>query len=460
MRRFTLLLTVMVAGLLFGCSDGDDPDLATSVATSAPTESPTTPRPTATEPPTPAPNPAPIEVESTVWAVDTATHEATLLLQAPDFVVSSSFDEASGRAHIRWRGDEITGELFSLDGRERGPAPIHARCVEQGADALVDGVVVTDTECGAVSPDGRWMLDLRRVGEHTSDSGYTVPIEDYWLIEVATGERSLLQAGLQHCGGCDGRFGLAWSASSRFVTFAEFGGGGRMFLADLESGTSVVLTHGNNLDEAPQWSPRDDVVAIPAEAGDAVLFDPQSGVRTPLPARWPVAWDAGGELLYSPPWGPGESMAVLTPAGEVLAELSGTPSWINLWNDRTPLVATSPRSFVAALEGGADCSGVTVYASGLGSAGSCIAGGTAAVVSPDGRFVAVPIEREHGILASYGAGEYGGVSLTRYDVALVEVATGNATTVVADLISNEPPDLTWSEDGSHLLVRSPATYGI
>lgn len=233
-----------------------------------------------------------------------------------------------------------------------------------------------------------------------------------------------------------------------------------MFLADLESGTSVVLTHGNNLDEAPQWSPRDDVVAIPAEAGDAVLFDPQSGVRTPLPARWPVAWDAGGELLYSPPWGPGESMAVLTPAGEVLAELSGTPSWINLWNDRTPLVATSPRSFVAALEGGADCSGVTVYASGLGSAGSCIAGGTAAVVSPDGRFVAVPIEREHGILASYGAGEYGGVSLTRYDVALVEVATGNATTVVADLISNEPPDLTWSEDGSHLLVRSPATYGI
>src|SRR5690606_24956428 len=138
-------------------------------------------------------------------------------------------------------------------------------------------------------------------------------------------------------------------------------------------------------------------------------------------------------LLYSPPSGTSVSVKVLTPEGVVLAELPGAPSWINLWNERAPLVATDSDSFVAALEGGADCSGVTVYANGPGSTGWCIAGGIAPVVAPDGRFVAVPIEREHGIFARYGAGEYGGVSLTRYDVALVEVATGDMTVVVPDL---------------------------
>lgn len=172
-----------------------------------------------------------------------------------------------------------------------------------------------------------------------------------------------MQEGLVHCGGCDGGFGPAWSPSGRYITYAETGGAGRVFLTDASSRTTRVLTHGNGLSVRPEWSPVRDEIVFPSDGG-TMLVDPTSGAERDLALAWPARWDPTGAYLYSPAWDQsdetaGETTTIDVASGELVDVLSGEPSWIPLWTGSVNVVGMADGGYTAALEGAGRCEGTT-----------------------------------------------------------------------------------------------------
>ena len=107
----------------------------------------------------------------------------------------------------------------------------------------------------AIHRHRRHVNALQRPGPEVAVGAAKLPTWDQWALNRHTDERRLLQAGLVHCGGCDGRFGAEWSPSGRFVYYAEYAQAGRTFLSDLETGTTRVISEGSTLVSAkPSWT--------------------------------------------------------------------------------------------------------------------------------------------------------------------------------------------------------------
>jgi hypothetical protein len=278
-------------------------------------------------------------------------------------------------------------------------------------------------------------------------NGFSVPVWDQWVVELATGRSRLLQAGLVHCGGCDGRFGEEWSKSGRLLFFAESRSGGSTFVSDMQTGVTRKLFSGSTeISVKPDWSPAADMLVYRSDDGVSVVEDFTSGTRTELPELgWPVRFDPSGIYLYSPAWDDdrkgavGETKVYDVQARRVIATLPGRPRPEGMWLPLEPVKAADG-TFIVILERAADCDGVAVYRDQKRVA--CIVGGQGGSFSPDGKRAVVARAVVPPALGQSG----------QYEIVLVDTAGGQTRTLysVAGL-----PELIWNNASSHLLVLSP-----
>ncbi len=456
MKRL-MMLAILAVGFA-GCDGDDEPEAtptqdATSTVTAVAPVSPTA---------TPTPDGV-LNVPSRVCLVEAAGRVRTLYESADQLAWQVRFD-----------GDVVEvlagpgTPRFNFDGSPAGPSPsARSRCSAPRGVVTIDGRAYPEAEtCGSFSPDGKWMLFEKDAGEVRLPSGFSVPSWDAWMLEVPTGETTELQKGLLHCGGCDGRYGTRWSATSHYVAFAESGGEFRRFVSEVDTGQTQQIGFGSEVTLAPAWHPTEDriVYSLAAElAGPAVYEDLAAGSRRESPLPWPVAFDASGRYIYSPAWGPGPkasagSTTILdADTFEKVLELPGAPpQWLS-WRNDAGAVVVGAGGPVAALQGAPGCNGTAVYA---GSANArCVAGGTFGAPNPDGSFVV--IAKLRGTL-DHVKGPGFESSMARYSIELMDVRTGDVRTVLPDVISwdYQAPIITWNEDGTHFVVVAPAATGL
>ncbi len=461
-----------VAGLalvlgVFAACDGDSNIDRAPTAQPTPTAATATQRP---ESPTPAGSPTGVStttgglqaVPSTVQLVDaTAGTVRTLVSSTTDAAWSASFE-----------GDRVTVQVgqntrqFSLDGTALPalPAPAVA-CRQVGESAEIAGRVVAGVQCGvsSVSPDGRWMTYPVQTGNVALQNGYPVPVWDQWLVDLRSGASSMIQPGLLHCGGCDGRYGPRWSISSRYVVFAELGGDGRRFLTEVASATTRPIGTGSEVTYAPAWSPLADLLVYSSPPGTAtVLLDPSAGTSRRMELAWPVAFDASGTLLYSPAWstGPKEPAGTTTvieiATGKVVASLAGAASWTRsqTWSrPPSPSVVVTPDGIMAALQGAPSCAGTAIY---LGSKlQHCIVDGVDAALGSGG---VIAVARHVGSTGRAKGPGFETLSLERYEIDVIQ--SGRTRTVLRDVLSFGPPPMEWDAAGTRVLVRWPFSGGL
>jgi hypothetical protein len=312
------------------------------------------------------------------------------------------------------------------------------------------------------------MAYMVQTGEVTvGTSGYRVPQHDMWAVDLDTGTTTRLQAGLVHCGGCDARYGPRWSASSRYVAYAEFGGAGRRFLSDLTTGTTRQIASGNEVGDAPEWSPREDLVAYSTSPHGTVarIEDLAAGTSRELAIAWPLRFDASGAYLYSPAWAtvpksgtPTVTTTVIDVAtGETLGTLPGGPPAEFLWTGATAVThAAGSKGYLAVLQQASSCAGTAIYTEDSPQP-RCIAGGAQGQIAPDGSRVA--IARDVGKSGPVHGPGFSALSLPRYDIDVVDLS-GGARTVVVGAISFAPPLMLWNAAGTHLLVLWPLAVGL
>jgi hypothetical protein len=311
-----------------------------------------------------------------------------------------------------------------------------------------------------VSLNLKWMTYQVDAGQIELFPGYPVPTWDQWAIDLSSDQRWILQAGLRHCGGCDGRFGPSWSPSGRYLMFPELVE--RVFLSDMTTRTTRELAPGVELGQKPEWSPQADVLARPSTGGATILDDIARGVITELAEiPWPARFDQSGRYLYSPAFGTSSKDNAQTTrvfdsrSMSVVAVLAGAPSPRDLWTAHT-VVAASDDSFTTALQGAPGCDGTTIYAG--TQVLTCVIGTVGASISPDGSQIALA-RRTGGTGLIQGPGLQS-VDASRYDIVLVDTATGNERVVAKDAVGLELPKLVWKEDSSRLLVKWPASHGL
>jgi DNA-binding CsgD family transcriptional regulator len=431
----------------------------TAAALASPTPAAAAGAPTSPASPTTAPG-APGTVASTVQVIDARTGVATTLYQS-----------AAERAwDARFAGDTVVVSAgsqvrhFLVDGR---PAPAStASCEVVNGAARIDGRDYPGVTCGSFSPDGRRMTYEVGAGVTTVLNGYEVPVWNQRVLEVSTGATRELQAGLVHCGGCDGMWGPRWSASSRYLAYAELGGEQRRFLSDVTTGATRQFGNGQGLNFAPAWSPEGDQLVYPLEIREgaaARLEDSGGGATWDLPIPWPVRFDTSGRFVYSPAWGddrksPAGSTTIVDVASmKVVATLPGEPRW-GLWNDLRA-VGIYRGGYLAALQRAPGCEGTAIYVEGQG-APHCVAGGAEGIPNPDGSLVAVA--RVVGEIGGVVGPGFAAMSIARYSVVVVDTATSSERTVVAEAFSSElvPPLMVWNSAGTHLLVVWPMMEGL
>jgi hypothetical protein len=393
-----------------------------------------------------------------VWLVDAATSEPAVLLEDHVNTVSAVRFTPEGDAVEVFRNGRWT---FALDGTP-GPRTTPP-CEANGDTAYVLGRSYKGVSCGLLSPDTRWMLYERTVEPGISS--------DMWLLDVDTGKRTRVQERLVDCGGCDGRFGPEWSPSGRYVTYAETGGEGRVFLTDVEALTTEILRPGaNEIGARPAWAPEADHLAVVATTGTTII-DLVRGVRRHVSLLWPARWDPSGTYLYSPAWASTETETTIVEAatGEFVARLPGRAPAEQLWTDAVNVVGLPPGGYTAALEAAPGCDGTQVTSTLRAEAAPslCVADGVGAAISPDGQRVAVAIQiatRPGPFeLTSGFVGE-----MAQYAIVLVDVESGDRVTVGGEVFSfatntlghASPPAITWNRSGSHFVVLWPAWFGI
>jgi hypothetical protein len=429
-----------------------------------------------------------LEVASTVWLIDATGGRVTTLYESTsDAVRFADFDDDSGEIAIgiaaeggsdqteaiRFSpaGVEISREPWPADANDRNnellllrewrPGDPICRTIDGGAEVI--GRRYEGVSCGSISPDARWMA--YSVDNPQPDAlGRPYPGWDQWAIDLASGERWQIEAGLRDCQG-DGFFRAEWSPSGRYRFFADCRDGGRVFLSDMvERTTRQIGTGLPNMRTRPDWSPVADVLIYLDSSGVAVLEDFHVGTLTSLPTLgWPARFDVSGAYAYSPPGvtvprgNPGGPTTIFeVAAGRVAAALPGVALYQDLYINHEPLSGTGS-GFVAALDEAPSCEGTLVYA---GSAPvACVRGGAGAVVSPGGAYVALARKTGETGLARYPGG--GSVSLNVYEIIVVDVATGVERVVAKDAIGSTHPPLaaTWNDEGTHFLVNWPFAYG-
>jgi hypothetical protein len=465
--RFAPLLALA----LFACGDEDRrPEPEQPSAEELPTAAFISPSPTPAMRPPPSLTLEP-RPPDTVWLFDVRSGGRTTLIETPgqsvlrlrfgpgDTVLADTLvvDRAAGNRieEVRLRYD---GSVVS-----RGPIspPATGDCAHSTNGAVVQGRTYQGVSCGPISPDRRWMTYQVDAGtaqvvppSATNPNGYSVPVWDQWVVELTTDKRQLLQAGLRHCGGCDGRFGPAWSPSGRLLYFSEWLGNGSTFISDLSTGTTRELFSGStDILVEPDWSPRSDLLVYRTTAGLTVLEDFTSGTGKELPElAWPARFDTSGAYLYSPAWdndsrvAGGETRIYEVRLGQVVATLAGQPRGDSLFMPVAP-VRGEGGSFTAVLEGAANCGGVAVYRRTTSVA--CISGGSGALLSPDSRMVALS-------RLTHGAGPGPAWQLSEYEILLADVATGSIKVLSGGALSAVmPPELIWNAAGTLLLARWP-----
>jgi WD40 repeat protein len=465
---FFLGLLAVAAGLA-ACFGNDDDGTAPPTPTPAPPAATAPPeaRPTATQAPPPLPTSPSggMRVPKTVWLVDVAaTSMRRLAEDFESFALSARFTEDGTRVQL---AVNTTITEHDLNGNELGPAPDDSSCeyIEQGEQ--INGRWHPSVNCDSpplaplpfFSPDGRWFT--YRLADAAATPVFP-PISEMWALDLQTGARQLLHE-MQDCGGCDARFGPAWSPSGRYYVFAETGGEGRVFLSDLEAGSTRHIANGNEIPDQPEWAPNEDVLLYKsAEARVAMEDLPAETMQVLDNLAWPAAFDPSGEVIYTRSFVPPDkdpapvtTTFVRTSALDTTSQLDGGIESLTLFRDNHHPVVGTP-AIVAALAGASGCDGVQIYAA--GDKVTCILDGRGATISPDGAKVAVARITGTTGLVSYPGG--GSVSLNVFEIVVINVKSGAETVVASDAVSDQPPIITWNEGASHLIVEWPAFAGL
>ncbi|MPZ99797.1 MAG: hypothetical protein GEU80_10775 [Dehalococcoidia bacterium] len=409
-------------------------------------------------------------MQSTVWLIELASGDVQSLhedTQRAMWELRPQFTEDGEGVEIRI-GDEIVD--YDLDGTEverRAYQAPDGRCrqIEEGDEpvAEIDGVEYP-VNCGLFSPDGRRMLYQVDREEINLAPSYRVPTWDEWVLDLETGERLLLQDALVHCGGCDGRYGPAWSPSGRYVYFSDLGGPERVFVADVVSGSTRTIMSGNQavqLSYGPDWSPSGDQLLRTDSEGGTVLEDLTAGAVIPLPdVPWPARFSTGGDFVYGPAYESGErpgETALVGLATQQVTVLAGVGPSEHVWID-LGAVYDSPAGPVALLEFGWGCAGTTIHHPLRADGAYCLEGARLARPSPDLGRVAAP--RRTGATGRADGPGFQSSSVPVWEIVVVDVRDGTEQVLASGAISSWPPDVHWNEQGTHLLVFWPVQYGI
>jgi hypothetical protein len=322
--------------------------------------------------------------------------------------------------------------------------------------AEIDGQVF-DVPCGIFSPDGSQMLFHRKLEpDGNRDLRYEVGV-----LDLASGEVTMLEDDWRHCGGCDGRAGPSWSPTGRYVLDPELGGvegGSRTFLYDTAAGTSFLIALGrfSNAGYQLTWSPVEDAVLVPEDDGSTLLVRPATDERIPLPeVRWPARFDASGRFVAGavvPSYSPqvreaGETVVADVSDGAVVARWEGV---------LIPIIHRREEIFVTVADGpaavlyAAGCRGLMLRDPRLPDGERCLEGAVVSAFAPVGRLASV--RRDERATAPQP-----------WSVVLFDPATGDEKVLVDGIPGSDPsapPVAQWSEDSKHLLITWPGPTGL
>ena len=475
-KAAALVTSLLVALLVSGCTSESSQDLSTTptadqtVAPTVPKTASPTPKPTPRQPfvlATPTPDPDLVTLAATVWLVDLRDGAVTTIIEDYENWPYSANFTGDGDVLVRyWLEGGRTDYTFARDGALLGEAEPERRCGNTDDGAKIDNQLYPGVVCGSIPPDG----NLMTYGLPTRDvdvNGRSTESWDQWLVDLATGETRLLQAGFLHCGGCDFKFGPIWSPSGRYLVVPDLVY--QVFLIDLDAGTSIDIAvdeRATHLSSEPTWAPMADRLLRPGLDGSTILEDFDAGTSVTLPELpWPAAFDPAGSYIYSPAWavstesGPHQLTTIAdATTGAVVGTRAGTPSWEQIWEvGASPLVAIDG-GFVAALENSDSCDGTLISEPGLPAA-ACIEGAVAAVFSPDSSLVALAREvGRTGPIAGPRLDSYNGLPL--FEIVVFDRATAEVTVVADGAVSYQFPALSWSKDGTLLLIRWPNVFGL
>jgi hypothetical protein len=454
--------------------------------TSSPAASPAAAAsPSATPVPAAAPTATPALDVSRVSLLDVRADAVRRLVEVSGDILHAGFDREDREIVVgtTTMGPPPASTLlrFALDGRElargewpaRGIAGDFARCEEIRSPyasgpggpppiVAVGGKRLENVSCGAISPDGRWMT-YWLWGAGASPTARPIPVEQ-WLIDLGTGERRRLADGLVHCGGCDSVPRPQWSPSGRYVYFSDVvAGGGRFFLADVRGGTARALTEHVPREgfDVPAWSPVADTLI--RSSGGRILLERFPDGAVSLFGEWPARFDRSGRYLYSPAWAgerPATRTTILDAAtGAPVAELAGVPerrTYLGIGGppaDAMPVVGTAA-GIVAALRDAPGCAGTMIH----GARSTCVAGASAAEISPDGSTVALVRATDQVVTTARCR------SCVVAEIVLIDVATGREIATSSRAVRQPVPSdavrrgvrLVWNRAGTHLLVAASA----
>ncbi len=468
MRHVPALILLAAAAVLSACDRGGPREPAPEAS---PTETSGLGRETATAGPSgsatpsiPAPAPGSIEIASVVRLVDVRTGAVLTL-----------FESREQRAFAAFEGDEVVVSVatevqrYRLDGSRAPEVQRSLTCMNRNGDAEIGGRRYGGVQCGSISPDGGHMVYLVQTGEVTvGGSGYRVPQHDMRMLDIGSGTTTRLQSGLVHCGGCDARYGPRWSPTSRYVAYAESGGEGRRFLTDRTTAATRVIGRGNEVNDAPEWSPSADVIVYPPTPhGTAARIENlANGTARDLDIAWPLRFDATGTYLYSPAWAaqPKQGPSSLTTTivevqtGRIAGTVAGAPPQDFLWTGTRAVTRFgASQGYLAVLQGASDCNGTAIYGQGVPQP-ICVRGGVQGLSSQDGFRVAVA--RQAGEVGPVHGPGFSSMSLPRFDVEVVNMVGGGSRTVASGIVSFAAPSMVWNEAGTHLLLVWPHSVGL
>ena len=297
MFRFASILLLFL--LLAACSGSEQPSTPSPArsAVSPAVEPSPLPTATATRQPNASPEPS---TGRTVWLFDlSASSFVTLTDSLENRPYEVELDAATATVAIRYWIDRDRRELrFAYDGTQLADSSAGVECTESNDGAEVTGRYYQDVNCGPISPDGNWMTYRVAVSgpPDTRERGDW----DQWVVDLRSGETAVLQEGLRHCGGCDGRFGPAWSPSSHYVFFPEWIQHGATFLSDVESLTTRELFSGSTeINATPKWTPNAPHILVFERDDSVYLHDLSQDSPEALPdLTAPFYFDSTGQLLY------------------------------------------------------------------------------------------------------------------------------------------------------------------
>jgi hypothetical protein len=141
-------------------------------------------------------------------------------------------------------------------------------------------------------------------------------------------------------------------------------------------------------------------------------------------------------------------------AGLVVSTFAGAPpGYAHFW-ETSPAAAATERGLIVALQGADACEGTAMYVNAL--LDRCIEGGVEARLAPSGAVAVARVTREIGRVEGVWGGSVEGLEFA-IDVIRPD---GSVSTVLDGAISLDvPPNMTWNEAGTHLLVQWPRFTG-